>query len=335
VENKSQLEEEIAAKAGIEQLARAFRSSRVLLTALELGVFGVLAPGEMSSAAVARALGTDARATDRLLNALVALGFLSKTADRFSNCPLAQRFLVPGQPDYLASLHHIAHLWDSWSTLTQAVRAGKSVLPPLAAEQEAEWTRAFIEAMHEFACERIPHVLPLIDFTGVERVLDVGGGSGAYSIAFARAYPQIRVVVFDLPRVVPLAARYIQQAGLSERVRIEAGDFLQADLGTGFDLAFISAVIHSNSPQQNLALLARTHRTLVAGGQVVIQDFIMEESRTEPEAGTLFALNMLVQTAAGDTYTEGEVRGWLEETGFHSVRRQDTGTGTTLISARK
>jgi len=335
MENKSRSNEGTDAKAKVRQLARAFQASRVLLTAVELGVFSVLAQEEKTSEAVAGTLATDSRATDRLLNALVALGFLSKTGNRFSNYPVAQRFLVPGQPEYLASLRHIGHLWDSWSTLTQAVRTGRAVLPRPSSKSEQKWISAFVEAMHEFALERIPHVVPLIDFTGVEKVLDVGGGSGAYSIAFARAQPQIRAVVFDLPTVVPLAEHYIQEAGLSERVRVQAGDFLQSDLGVGFDVAFISAVIHSNSPHQNVALLAKVHNALVEGGQVVIHDFIMEESRTHPEHGALFALNMLVQTEGGDTYTEEEVAGWLREVGFHSVHRKDTEAETTLISARK
>jgi cyclopropane fatty-acyl-phospholipid synthase-like methyltransferase len=165
--------------------------------------------------------------------------------------------------------------------------------------------------------------------------LDVGGGSGAYAIAFAQAQPGLEVVVFDLPNVVPLTQGYVAAAGLSDRITTQSGDYNVNELGAGFDLAFLSAIIHANSPEQNRALLVRCARALNPGGQVVIQDFIMDEDRTTPAFGALFALNMLVGTSGGDTYTEAEVNGWLEACGFTDFRRMEVASGmaTTLLCA--
>jgi len=313
------------------ELASAFQRSRALLTAVELGVFAVLGEDGHTSTQVAQALGTADRATDRLLNALCALGLLAKREGRFFNGPLAARYLVRGRPEYLAGLMHTAHLWETWGTLTEAVRLGRYVVSHLLEARGPDWIRAFIGAMHWRACQQAPGVVALLDLSRVARLLDVGGGSGGYAMAFARARPALRAVVFDLPHVIPLARDYIGQEGLGDRVETVPGDFSTDSLGGGFDLVFLSAILHGYAPGQNRQLLRKCAEALTPGGQLVVQDFIMEEDRTHPAFGALFALNMLVGTEGGDTYTEAEVREWVEAAGLGDIVRRDTAFGTTLI----
>jgi len=312
-----------------------FQSSRILLTAYELGIFTVLGDGNKSSQKVAERLQTDARATDRLMNALTALGLLRKSGDNFSNTPLASQCLVKGRPEYLAGLMHAVNLWDRWSTLTEAVRRGAGVSPYHESERGEDWVVSFIAAMHERAIKQAPAAVTLLDLSGVSRVLDVGGGSGAFSMAFVHAKDSIKATVFDLPDVVPLTRNYIEQAGLTNKVDTSAGDYLTDDLGSGYDLVFLSAIVHSNSPDENRKLLRKCARALRSGGQVVVQDFIMNEDRTSPAHGALFALNMLVATEAGDTFTETEVQSWLEEAGFADILRKDTPFGVSQMIGRK
>jgi SAM-dependent methyltransferase len=269
------------------------------------------------------------------MNALCAVGLLEKGGGRFANTPPAARCLVQGKADYLANLLHTAHLWDTWGTLTEAVRRGRPVMghPPKA--RDAVWVRAFIAAMHWRACRNAPEVVAALDLSGVSRVLDVGGGSGAYAMAFARARGDLRAVVFDLPGVVPLAEEYIREGGLTDRVRTRAGDFEVDALGDGFDLVFLSAILHGNGPARNRALLQKSAAALAPGGRLVVQDFIMDEDRTAPAGGALFALNMLVGTDGGDTYTESEVREWMEAAGLAAIARKDTAFGTTLLIGTK
>jgi ubiquinone/menaquinone biosynthesis C-methylase UbiE len=316
-------------------LALSFQRSRVLLTAFELDVFTAVGEEEVTSESVALRLGTDPRATDRLMNALCALGLLRKRGVLFSNTEVSGRHLVRGKPGYAAGLHHYIHLWRHWSTLTEAVRKGTSVTYRPLEERGGEEIRALIAAMHERASRRAPSVVALIDLSGVSEVLDVGGGSGAYAMAFVRARDGIRATIFDLPHVLPLTLDYIREEGLEDRVRLVEGDLIRDNLGEGYDLVFISAVVHIFSPTQNLDLMRKAARALNPGGRLVIQDFIMDEDRTSPPFGTLFALNMLVATEAGDTYTESEVRGWMEEAGFDNVRRTDTPWGTALMEGTK
>jgi SAM-dependent methyltransferase len=317
------------------EMARGFQSSRVLLTAHELGVFPALAKGRQTSAMVAQAIRSDVRATDRLLNACVALGFLVKKKDRFSLTPVAAQHLLPGLPGFLGGLDHTVKMWQTWGTLTEAVRKGTSVaLPPMERRGE-KWFVPFIAAMHTFASPHAPGVVAQLDLSKVSQVLDVGGGSGAYSIAFANAKPNLTATVFDLPLVVPLTQGYVREAGLTARVKMVKGDFHSDPLPRGFDLVFVSAIIHMLSPAETLGLFRKCARALKPGGQLVVQDFVMDRSRTDPPQGALFALNMLVATRVGDTYTEAEIRSWMNRAGLKPAQRLETGTGSTLVIGRR
>jgi hypothetical protein len=314
----------------------AFRNSRILLTASELDLFTVLEGSRQTSAEVAQVLQTDKRATDRLMDALCAMGYLQKRDGMFSNAPLAARFLVKGKPEYLAGIMHSVSLWKTWSTLTDAVRAGTAVMVRHDVNDRGEdWLDAFIGAMHARAFRQAPAVVKCVDLKGVHRVLDVGGGSGAFAMAFVRARRDIRAVVFDLPNVVPLTRNYIEAQILSEKIETHAGDYTVDSLGSGYDLAFLSAIIHSNSVEVNKQLFSKVANALNANGQIVVQDHIMDEDRTAPLAGAFFSLNMLVGTKAGDTFTEQEVRGWMKDAGFKNVRRKRSPLGNDLMIGRK
>lgn len=308
-----------------------FQRSRIILTAIELDLFTAVGEGEKTAAEVAVAIEADLRATERLMSALCALGYLKKTGDRYWNSPSAARFLAKGSPDYMAGLAHTNHMWDSWSTLTDAVRAGHTVLIRDLAGRDEGWLEAFIAAMHYRARDHAEQIVANMDLSGVRRVLDLGGGSGVYAMAFAGATEDVEVAVFDQPQVVPLTERYVRDAGFGDRITTLAGDYRKDPMGGGYDLIFLSAIVHSNSSEENTDLVAKCVGALNPGGRIVIQDFIMSEDRTRPAHGALFALNMLVATAGGDTYTESEVSGWFEAAGITRVVRQETAFGTTQM----
>jgi predicted O-methyltransferase YrrM len=305
----------------LAQTLRAFQESRVLLTAVELDIFTAVGQGA-SAADVARKIETDPRATEMLLNALVAVGMLTKQDGTFRNTPVAARYFVKGSPDDArAATMHTVHLWDRWSTLTDCVRAGTAVRHQETRERGEDWTQAFIAAMHRHAAERAPAVVQAVGTEGVQRMLDVGGGSGAYSIAFARASAKLRAELLDLEPVIPIAQSHIEKAGLADRIKTRVGDLRSGKLGEGYDLIFVSAICHMLSPEENLDLLKRCHAALAPRGRVVIQDFILEADKTAPKSAALFALNMLVGTEAGSSYSEQEYATWLTEAGFDDVRR--------------
>ncbi len=302
-------------------LLRGFQASRVILTAIELDLFTAVAPGT-SSETVAKRVETDPRATEMLLNALVSLRLLEKAGDRFTNGDWARTFLCAGAPhDSRAAILHTAHLWPRWSTLTDCVKQGTSVTYEEMSARGDEWTEAFIAAMHRNAAFRAPMVVNALSLEGVKRILDLGGGSGAYAIAFAGAKPDLRVIVFDLPTVTPLTRRYASLSGVADRVETVDGDLRTDDYGSDFDLVFVSAICHMNGPDENLEMLRKVSAALRSGGRVVIQDFILNEEKTGPPFAALFALNMLVGTRNGNAYSESEYAGWMREVGFVGVEK--------------
>lgn len=326
----------------LQQEIRGFRESRVLLTAVELDIFSAVGSGA-EARNIAESLGTDPRATEALLNALVALEVLEKEAGVFRNAPVAARYLAAGgKDDSRAALLHTAHLWPRWSTLTDCVRQGTSVVgkggkPEGASDtsEEDEWTTAFIAAMHKNASFRAPIVVRSLDLEGVERILDLGGGSGAYSIAFARALPELRAEILDRPGVVPIARRHIEEAGLGERVTARVGDLRDDGYGRDYDLLFMSAICHMNSPEENLAMFRKAFEALSPSGRVVIQDFILNADKTGSRTGALFALNMLVGTRAGSSYSKEEYEDWLQAVGFQKVQLIRLAGPTDLLVAQR
>jgi predicted O-methyltransferase YrrM len=344
----------IASPRDILAAGRLFMESRVLLTGWELGVFTALGPGPRTAEQVARTAKADIRAMDRLLCALTALGLVRKRGRFYSNAPLAARHLVAGRPGFVGSLGHMASLWQTWSTLTGAVRAGRMVMRPAGTcgasdtagagssvlkgsmpARGREFFVPFIAAMHERSTRQGPSLARLLPLAKVRRLLDVGGGSGAYSIAFARARPGLRAVVFDLPQVAPLTRGYIRQAGLADRIEARVGDYEKGTLPRGFDLVFLSHILHSNSPARNRRLLRECARSLNPEGMVAIQEFVVGEDRTGPQFAALFALNMLVGTPSGDAYTESEIGSWLKAAGLRRIRRRDTAFDSSLLIARR
>jgi cyclopropane fatty-acyl-phospholipid synthase-like methyltransferase len=189
--------------------------------------------------------------------------------------------------------------------------------------------------MNDRARKQAPLVAAQMELKEGMRVLDVGGGSGAFAVAFVRAKKGVTATVFDLPVVLPLTEVYVSAEGLKERIDLVAGDYTRDELPAGYDLVFLSAIIHSNSPEQNRSLMQKCARALTAKGTLVVQDFIMDENRTDPPGGALFALNMLVGTAAGDTYTESEIRDWMKEAGLSDITRAETPFGSAQVRGRK
>ncbi|MEI7981230.1 MAG: class I SAM-dependent methyltransferase [Bacteroidota bacterium] len=327
---------EISNTGKLMELINGFRVSRIILTAYELGIFNFLKGKPSPSVEVARLLGSHPRATDRLMNALVALGLLKKSEGLFSNTGFSERCLVSGSPEFLDGISHVAHLWHTWNTLTPAVAAGTSVIMDESiGERSEEWRESFIAAMHQRGIQQAREVAAVLSLPSQGKILDVGGGSGVFAFSFIHAKPELQAVVFDLPNIIPITQRYIQSAGLENFVTTMEGDYLEDDFGHDYQLVFMSAIIHINSPEENERLIRRGADALRKGGQLVILDHVMNSDRTEPAIGAIFAINMLVGTDHGDTYTINEISSWMEMAGLTEVWLQTTPSGIQLMSALK
>jgi predicted O-methyltransferase YrrM len=307
-------------------LARNFMESRILLTGAELNLFTVLTPVPLSAEEVAARVGADLRATTILLDALSAMGLLVKHAGKYQCPPSISLFLSATAPDsILPMILHMAHVWERWAGLTSIVKGVRVQEKPAAPFQDTEELRAFIGAMHAIAAPLAPRIVAAVGPAASRALLDVGGGSGTYTLAFLQAVPEMRGTLFDRPDVIEMARERLSEAGVLTRVKLAPGDFYRDEFPPGHDLAFASAIIHQNSPEQNLDLFQKVFRALVRGGRIVIRDHVMASDRTRPEDGAIFAVNMLVATSGGKTYTYDEIRDGLTQAGFIRVRLLQSG----------
>ena len=326
---------EINSSEDIRELANSFRASRTLLTAFELKIFTVLDKHMMTSDEVAQKIKANQRSTDRLMNALCAMGILKKVHQKFYNTDISSRYLVEGKPEFMGNLYHTNNLWDTWSHLTDSVIKGSSVVSDDNKTEKDDWVKYFIGAMHYRGVNQGKILAMMIDLTNVKRMLDVGGGSAAFSMEIVKKNPAINAVVLDLPYVIPLTKKYVSESGLSDKFSFIEGDYLTRDFEGSYDLILLSAIVHINNYEQNKMLIQKCADALNKDGMIVISDFVMDDGRTKPYHGALFSLNMLVGTANGDTYIEKEIREWFESAGLNKIERKNTSFGADLMIAVK
>ncbi len=307
-------------KEDIMAIARAFMRSRIILTAAELDLFTRIQDGYATSEKISQAAGLDRRALERVLDCLVVFGFLDKKGETYSLSEAGAAFSSRNAKSSLPMLLHMSRLWESWGRLTDVVEKGPGGDQGSSIQMDEESRRAFIGAMHVIGRSLSEDVAASLDLKRFRKLLDIGGGSGTYTIAFLKQNPQMSGVLFDLPDVIEMARERLIAEGLAGRTELVPGDFYKDELPQGCDVALLSAIIHQNSPSQNLELYRKAFRALEPGGMLLIRDHIMSEARTWPPEGATFAINMLVNTRGGDTYTLAEVEKDLTEAGFGDVQ---------------
>jgi len=319
------------------ELARGYQAACVLAAAAELDLFSILADGSLSATDVVNKLGTDLRATTILLDALAALGFTEKRNGLyFLPAGTARVLREGGAGSVLGMVQHQANCMRRWAQLARVVQTGRSAERQPSVRGEADDEAAFIGAMDVVSAPVASGLIEEVGPPAFKHVLDVGGASGTWTIALLRAQPGATATLFDLPHVIPMAQRRICEAGMSDRVKLVAGDFLHDPLPPGADLAWVSAIVHQNSRKQNRCLFSALAKALRDDGEILIRDVLMDDSRTSPATGALFAINMLVATDAGGTFTFDELREDLEAAGFVEVAvlRRDQGMNSIIHAVR-
>jgi ubiquinone/menaquinone biosynthesis C-methylase UbiE len=322
---------EINSPEDISEIAYSFRESRILLSAFELKIFTVISTHMMTSEEVSKTINADKRATERLMNALCAMGLLKKVKEKFYNTGLSSKYLIEGKPDFMGNLYHTNHLWKTWTHLTDSVIKGSSFSGDQNKTEKDEWVEAFISAMHYRGVSQGKILSMMIDTNNVKKLLDVGVGSAAFSMELVKKNQSINAVVLDLPHVIPITKSYVLQEGLIDKFNFIEGDYLTKDFEDNYDLILLSAIVHINSYEQNKFLINKCAESLNKNGMIVINDLIMNKDRTQPSHGAFFSLNMLVGTVSGDTYTEEEMRKWYTSAGITNIERKNTSFGSDLM----
>jgi 2-polyprenyl-3-methyl-5-hydroxy-6-metoxy-1,4-benzoquinol methylase len=325
----------------IQGMLRGYREAQILITCAQFGLFRQLAAGPQTAAELAAASNTHPAALRRLLDGAVAVNLLTKQGNSYANAPLAVACLAEEGP------YHLGHLvkregafYQRWSYLPEAVRSGKRPEANIRDEDEENWVLNFELALLDLARTLGPIMAETLALPPDRplKVLDVGGGHGGYSMALARHYPNVAATVFELPAAAAVATQLIAQAGLSDRVAVQTGDFQQEGLGQEiYDLILIFGVLLSETPEGKLDLLRKVRAALVPGGQVVIREFFLDPDAPASSTAAIFSLQMLLSTGAGDLTTLAQLESWLQETGFeqpHQLELPDWVTSNLLL-ARK
>jgi SAM-dependent methyltransferase len=305
----------------ILSLGRKFMESRIFLTAAEFDIFSLVIKNPQSAREIADKLQVSLRGITILLNALVPLGLLEKKDEKY-HCPAeVASLLSKDSPDSIMPMvMHTVGLWKRWSDLTEIVRTGTRRTRPSVFDSSESEQEAFIGAMHVIASRIAPGIVAAIKPGAARKLLDIGGASGSYTQTFLEAIPELRATIFDLPSVIKISQRRLAGTDLLGRITFVAGDFYNDELPAGHDLALLSAIIHQNSLEQNVELYRKIYRALQPGGRIVIRDHVMSPDHTHPASGAIFAVNMLVGTPGGSTYSFDEIHEGLKAAGFNNIK---------------
>lgn len=305
----------------IVDLASAFYGSAVLFAALDVGVFKALADlgGSGDLTALAHETGASPRGLRLLLDACVAEGLLGKQEDTYFNTEAGKMALVPGGPaDLSKAVRYNQDVYPAWGRLADLARTGEPVeSPQLHLGDDPERTRRFALSMRGRALAIGRGVVPMLDFEGCTKLLDLAGGPGTYAELIAKANPEISVVTVDVPAVSAVARDCVAEAGLSDRIECRAGDYHTDEYeAEAYDAVTIFGALHQESPEQICDILTRANRALKPGGRIFILDMMTDRTHTAPAFSALFAVNMALTTQNGWVFSDEELKSWLMMTGF-------------------
>jgi ubiquinone/menaquinone biosynthesis C-methylase UbiE len=323
------------------ELSFAYAPPLIISAAVSNKVFDSLEEGAKTSEQIAKATGASARALRILMNALVGLNLLKKDRQqKYSLTPESATFLVSSKLGTHAGFFGTIapQIISRWLQLSDIVRKGR---PAVAVNQEAEGTAFFSQLVERIIPMSYPPAQKLGDHLKLEktkneiRVLDLAAGSGIWGIALAQKSPQVRVTAVDWAGMIPTIKRITQQFGVADHFNCIAGDLLEADFGGGYDIAILGHILHSEGQERSRQLLKKTFRALKSRGTIAIAEWLVNDDRTKPLPSLMFAVQMLVNTEKGDTFSFNEIKTWLQEAGFKKVRKLQAPGPSPLILATK
>jgi len=325
----------------IMQFAWGYVPPLVMEAAIRHRVFDVLDAGPLPLDEISRQTGASKRGLSAILNALAGLNFAAKGSDgAYSLTPESSAFLVSTKPSFQGGLirHCSEHLIPRWLGLNEVVATG---LPVAAVNLEGPGASFFQEFVNDIfpmsypAARALAAYLELANAASPVRVLDLAAGSGVWGIALAQASPQVQVTAVDWPGVVPVTRANVARFGLADRFSFAEGDLMEADFGSGQNVAVLGHILHSEGPARSQKLLKKTFDALAPGGTIAIAEFMVNADRTGPLGSLFFAVNMLVNTDEGDTYSFEEMSEWLAAAGFVDARTVDAPGPSPLVLATK
>jgi ubiquinone/menaquinone biosynthesis C-methylase UbiE len=325
----------------LQQLGFAYAPPLIVSAAVSNKVFDALETGAKTVEQVSKETGASVRGLGAIMDALVGLDLLKKDQKgKYSLTPESKAFLISNKPGTVAGFFSsiLPELNSRWLRLSDAVRDGR---PVVAVNQEAEGTEFFSELVENIipmsypGAQKLGDHLKLAKAKSDVRVLDLAAGSGIWGIALAQKSPRVRVTAVDWAGMIPTTKRITEKFGVCDRFDFVEGDLLEADFGKGYDIATLGHILHSEGEQRSRQLLKKTFGALKPGGTIAIGEWLVNDRRTEPTHSLMFAVQMLVNTERGDTFSFNEIKSWLEEAGFKQVRKLEAPGPSPLVLATK
>jgi predicted O-methyltransferase YrrM len=315
--------------ARILETGFAFWPSKVVLTAVELGVFTRLGARSMTAEELGTALELHPRGTYDFFDTLVALGFLHREGDgprgRYRNTPETAKFLDRSQPTYVGGILEMcnARLYGFWNDLATALRTGqpqnelkhggRSMFEKL--YQEPARLEQFMDAMRGISRANFQALADRFDFSKYRTLCDVGGATGILSVLVARRHPHMQCTSFDLPPVEPIAKRWIEKDGMSGRVRVVSGDFLHDSLPKA-DVVTMGMILHDWNLEKKKHLVRLAYEALPPGGVFIAIENLIDDARRQNAFGLMMSLNMLIEFGDAFDFTGADFWSWCREAGF-------------------
>jgi len=325
----------------LQQLGFAYAPPLIISAAVNNKVFDTLESGPKTLEQISKETGGSARGLRAIMDALVGLELLKK--DRQSKYSLtleSEAFLISEKPGTLAGFFGsiLPVMASRWLRLADIVRGGR---PAVAVNQETEGTEFFSQLVETIIPMSYPGAQELADHLKVAnskeqvRVIDLAAGSGIWGIAVAQKSPRVRVTAVDWAGMIPTTKRITGKFGVRDRFDFIEGDLAEANFGSGHDVATLGHILHSEGEQRGRQLLKKVFRALKSGGTIAIAEWLVDDNRSKPLHSLMFAVQMLVNTETGDTFSFNEIKKWLEEAGFKKVRKLDAPGPSPLILATK
>lgn len=323
------------------QFAWGYVPTLVLEAAIHHRVFDVLDDGPKTVQETAAATGASERGLRSIMNLLVGLNFLTRVeGTRYGLTPESEAFLVSTKPSFQGGIlkHASQQLIPRWLHLNEVVAAGKVPKPVNQEVSGSDFFQQFVVDIFPMsypAAQALAAHLKLAEAGGAVRVLDLAAGSGVWGIGLAQSANGATVTAVDWAEVLPATRQTVARFGLTDRYTFVAGDLLDVDFGHGHTVATLGHILHSEGETRSRSLLRKTFHALAPGGTISIAEFLVNADRTGPVNSLCFAVNMLVNTDVGDTYSFEEISSWLTEAGFTNPRLVESPGPSPLVLATK
>ncbi|MBQ6269461.1 MAG: hypothetical protein IJK61_04970 [Bacteroidetes bacterium] len=320
----------------IQELAIGFEKSQILFTAVKLDIFSIIKDTPKTAVEISNTLNTNPKYLERLLDALVALRLLNKTADAYSNTELSAKHLVKTSYDYYGYLAHNSDLWDNWGTLYDVIKTGKITKNIPANLKGEEWIQNFLESLDYRSKLESEYVLKLFpNINNFNRMLILGPGGFRYAIELVNKYPNLDIYRFDYPQIIDVLEKKLEKEYTGNKIHLVKGYLLNDDFGDNYNCIYLESFLQIYSVLDNIDLLKRLYKALAKGGKLIIHQPIISDDRTTPLVSVLEAVSLLVNTDHGNVYTHSDMWVTMKEAGFGNIEFFKTSFNTQVVVATK